>query len=198
MDALHKTQVMVRIALLGAISSLLTFVEIPLPFFPSFLKLDPSDIPAVVAALAYGPVSGIGVALIRLIVDLLKSSSGGVGQLANMIASSAYLIPLGIVYKRHKSLLGFYAGAGLASVCMILVACLFNYFVLIPAYAIIFGGMEAIINAASKVNSSVQGLGTLVMLAIAPFNALKAIMISVLGYLLYKPLAPLFRQASHT
>ena len=195
MEALHKTKVMVRIAILGAIAFLLTFAKIPLPFFPSFLKLDFSDIPAVVAALAYGPAGGIGVAMIRLVVDLLKSSSGGVGQLANFIAAAAYLIPLGLVYKHAKTLRGYCAGAGLGSIFMIVIACLFNYFVLIPAYALIFGGMDAIVGMASAINSSVTGLGTLVVFAIAPFNILKALLISVLGYLLYKPLTPLFRQA---
>jgi len=193
--SLDKTKAMVRIAILGAISFLLTFVKAPLPIFPSFLKLDPSDIPAIIAALAYGPIGGVGVQLIKAITDALTSESAGVGQIANFIAGSAFVIPLGFVYQRAKNLRGYCLGAGLGSLSMIVVASVFNYFVLIPAYAVIFGGMDAIIGLAAKLNSSITGLGSLVLLAIAPFNLLKAVLISVFGYALYKPLTTIFRQA---
>lgn len=52
---------MVTVAMLGAVSYILAFFEFQLPIFPSFLKLDVSDIPSLIAALAFGPLAGIAV-----------------------------------------------------------------------------------------------------------------------------------------
>ena len=190
-----NTQTMVRLAILGAFAFLLTFLVLPLPIFPAFLKLDPSDIPAIIAALSFGPAGGVLVQLIKCLTDALTSNSGGIGQLANFIAGTAYILPLGMIYQGKRSLRRYLIGAAFGSLCMIVTACLFNYFVLIPAYAAAFtGGIDGIIGMASQINAAVVNLETLILLTLAPFNLLKAVLISLLGYLLYRPLLPLLRR----
>ena len=182
-------RVMTRLAVLGALAFLLTFWEVPLPIFPVFLKLDASDIPAVIAAIAFGPLGGVVVQLIKALLDAYKSSTGGIGQLANFIAGTAYVVPLGFVYAWRPRLSGFGLGAVLGTACMVVAACLANYFLIIPLY-----GFETVLELAQKVNSGITDMQTLILLAFAPFNLLKAGLISILGYLLYKPLQPLLRR----
>jgi len=151
-------------------------------------------VPAIIATLAFGPAGGVVVQLIKMFTDILTSESAGIGQLANFIAGAAYAIPLGLLYRRSKTLKGFLLGAAVGSLCMIVTACVFNYFVLIPAYAAAFtGGMDSIIGMAAAINASVTSLETLIILMFVPFNLLKAVLISLFGYLLYKPLQPLLR-----
>ena len=45
-------------AMLGAVAAVLMYMEFPIPIMPSFVKLDVSELPALLAAYAYGPVSG--------------------------------------------------------------------------------------------------------------------------------------------
>jgi len=167
-------QVMARLAVLGTIAFLLTFLETA-PIFSSFLKLDPSDIPAVFATLLYGPIGGVVVQLMKAVMDSFKSSTVGIGQMANFIAGSAYAIPLGLVYRKMPRFAGFWIGGVIGTVCMVVMACLANY-VLVPLY-----GMKITME--------------LVLWTLAPFNLLKATLITVVSGILYVPMLPVLRRA---
>ena len=168
-------RVMVQLALLGAIAFVLTFVETPLPFFPSFLKLDPSDIPAVFATATFGPIGGVVVQLIKALLDMLKSSTAGVGQIANFVAGSAFAIPLGLIYRQRPTFSGFLLGEAVGVMCMVSMACMANY-ILLPLY-----GLTVTLD--------------LILWTLAPFNLLKATLISVVCAALYVPLQPAMRLA---
>ena len=43
-------------AMLSAVAFILMYLEIAIPIMPSFIKFDFSDLPAVIAAFALGPV----------------------------------------------------------------------------------------------------------------------------------------------
>jgi len=185
------TSTMVKLAVLGALAFLLTWVEIPVVLF---LKLDPSNIPAMVGTLAFGPFAGIGIELVKMLLDMMKSQSAGVGQLANFLMGTAYVVPLGLLYARRKTLGGLIIGMGAGTVCMVVAACLLNYYVLVPFYATLYKmDIHKIVAMGTEVFGAVTDLKTLIFWIIAPFNLVKGMMLSVIGCLLYKPLLPVLR-----
>lgn len=177
------TKKVVKIGMLSAVSIVLMMFELALPIFPSFLKLDISDLPALVGAITMGPVAGVMIELVKNLLHLFKTSTAGVGELANFLVGIALVLPMGVCFQKHRNLLGYAAGAVLGTICMVAVACVFNYYVLIPAFAVAFGApVEAFVEMAQAVNSHVVDLKTLVLLAVGPFNVVKAIIVAIIGY----------------
>ena len=104
------------VGVLGAVATILMYLEFPLTFLiPSFVKFDFSDLPALLASFALGPIAGIAVCFIKCVIHIAVSSSAGVGELANFILGCCFVLPAGIIYKRIKTkksaLIGSLAGA---------------------------------------------------------------------------------------
>jgi len=181
------TSKMVKIGMLSAVSIVLMMFELALPIFPSFLKMDISDLPALIGAVSMGPVAGVLIELIKNVLHLFKTSTAGVGELANFIMGISLVVPIGFFYKKKKNLISFIQGTVIGCITMVVVACAFNYYILIPAYAVAFGApVEAFVEIANKVNGAVVDLKTLIFFAIAPFNVVKAIIVAAIGYPLCK------------
>ena len=68
---------------------LMQILEFPIPFMPPFLKFDFSTLPALIGGFAYGPVTGIAIAFIKAALHLLRTDTGGVGELADFLASGS-------------------------------------------------------------------------------------------------------------
>ena len=184
-----STRTLVKISLLSAISFVLMFVEMPIPgLFPSFLKIDISDIPALVAGLAMGPIAGFAVEGVKNFLHFITATStGGVGELANLVVGGAFVVTSSTVYAYKKNLRGIVTGFILATIVMALVGSIMNYFVMLPFYGK-FMGMEAIIGMGKAVNPRVNDLLSFVLWFIAPFNIIKGILISIVTIPLYKKL----------
>ena len=181
---------LVKIGMLGAVSIVLMMFKMALPIFPFFLKLDISDLPALIGSVAMGPVAGVLIELIKNVLHLFKTSTAGVGEVANFLVGSALVVPIGICYKKRSDLKGFVVGAILGTISMVIVACVFNYYVLIPVYSTVFGiPIEELVNMVKAVNENVVDLKTMVVFAIAPFNMLKATLVAIIGYPVCKLLA---------
>lgn len=90
-------------AILAAVSTVLMFLSFNVPFMPSFIKMDFSELPALIAAFAYGPLSGVIVCLIKNLINLLSTQTGGVGELSNFILGCAFVLPAGLIYKHKKT-----------------------------------------------------------------------------------------------
>lgn len=187
---------LVKISVLAAVALLLmVFVEVPLPIFPSFLKLDISDLPAILGAFSMGPVAGLVIEIVKNVLHLLLKPDIpiGVGELANFLVGGAFVFAAGLVYigkkdKKH-ALLGLIAG----SITMTIVAALGNYYIFMPLYISVFS-LEGILKAAQAVNPAISDLGTLVLYSIVPFNLLKALIISIIAFLSYKSLSPVLHK----
>lgn len=184
-----STKTLVKISLLSAISFVLMFVEMPIPgLFPSFLKIDISDIPALVAGLAMGPIAGFAVEGVKNFLHFITATStGGVGELANLVVGGAFVVTSSTVYAYKKNLRGIITGFILATIVMALVGSVMNYFVMLPFYGK-FMGMEAIIGMGKAVNPRVNDLLSFVLWFIAPFNIIKGVIISIVTIPLYKKL----------
>ena len=90
-------------AILAAVSAVLMFLDFSVPFMPGFIKMDLSDMPALIASFAFGPLSGVGVCLIKNLINLFTTTTGGVGELSNFILGCMLVIPAGLIYKRKKN-----------------------------------------------------------------------------------------------
>ncbi len=84
---------MAIVGVLSAIAYILMFMEFSVPLMPVFIKMDLSDFPALIGSLAVGPVGGIIIALIKNLLHLTVTSTGGVGELSNFILNAVFILP---------------------------------------------------------------------------------------------------------
>jgi len=192
---LLETSSMVKIGMLSGLGVILILLNFPLPIFPAFLKIDLSDAPAIVGTFYMGPAAGV---LIQLLKNILKfiidNNTGGVGELANFLVGSAYVVTLGLVFRKHQSKSGVLSGCLLAIGSMTITAAVLNYYVFIPAFAWVLGyPVSAFVDMAAAVNSRVVDLRTLIIYGIVPFNLFKGALVSFVGYGLFKALQPLWK-----
>lgn len=182
-----KTEQLIKVSLLSVIAFLLMFLETPLPFFPAFLQLDFSDIPAVLGAFALGPVAGVFIELIKNLLHLMLKWNAGspVGELANFIIGTAFVLPAGWLYSHNKTRATAMKSMGAAILLMGITGGLVNYFILIPFYTKLFP-LEVIIDMGNQVNSGIANLKSLILYGIVPFNILKGIVISIITLPVYK------------
>ncbi len=194
----HRILLITRVGVLAAMAIVLSFLEsslvIPvLPFFPNFLKLDIGDLPALLAAFAFGPLAGVLIELIKNAAHLFGSFTSGIGELANFVIGSAFVGTAGFLYRFRKTRGAAFLGMALGTVVMTAVACAANYFFLLPLYINALGfPLEAIIGAANAAgNTLVKDMGTLLLYVFVPFNLVKGLLVSVLTGLVYKRVSPL-------
>lgn len=185
---LFTTKQIVVIGMFAALSYVLMLVHFPVKYL-GFLEMEFSDIPAIVATLAYGPLTGIVIELIKNLIKVITASTTvGSGELANFVVSIGYILPLGLVYHKmngkRKKLFACLAG----TVCMALTGIFVNYYITVPLYASFFGGQQAVIGVCAKFIPAINSLGTVVILGITPFNIIKGLLISVISVLCYKVL----------
>ncbi len=181
---LFTTRAMVTVSLLSALSYVLMLLESP-PYI-GFLRLELSDIPAIVGAFQFGPAAGLIIELIKnLIKAITATKTAGVGELANFAVSAAFVVPAAILYRKLKSKHKSFMAFGVATVCMVLTGFLVNYFVTVPMYASLYGGMENVVSAASII-PAIQDRFTLILYGITPFNIVKCIFLGIAGHFSYQ------------
>lgn len=183
---LFSTKQMVTLALLSALAYALMLIHLPFKYL-GFLELEFSDVPAIIASLAYGPGAGIIVELIKnLIKALTATTTGCVGEMANFLTGACFVGPLGVIFHKAKGKYKVLMSFAAANIGFIIAGILVNYFITVPLYATLFGGMEAVVGVASATVPAVKDLATVVILGITPFNVVKGILVSITGYLVYK------------
>lgn len=189
------TNYMVKVAVLGAVARVVMLLEFPLPFLPPFLKLDVSDLVTLIGALAMGPLAGVLIELVKCLIHLLNSTTGGVGDIANFIVGSAYVATAGWYYMKHKTKKGAVAGLLLGIVAMIVSGALVNYFITIPLYAIVLGwSTEMVVGLGSAAIPAIHDKLTLILFAFCPFNLIKGALLTILAMPLYKHVSPLLHK----
>ncbi len=191
-----NTSAMVKVGMLAGLAAvLMIFLEIPVIFFPSFLRVDLSELPALLGGFALGPVAALFIELIKNVLHFIlkNDGTGGIGNLANFIVGVGLTVPAAFIYKRYKSFKGALAGMVIGLVTMLVFASAANYWLLIPAYAKLIP-LEAIISMAAEANPSITDVKTYVVYAVIPFNALKALLVCGLTMLTYKRLSPLLHK----
>ena len=187
-----KVRALTGTAMLGAVAAVLMYLEFPIPIMPAFVKLDVSELPALIASFAYGPVSGVLVCLIKNLIKLPSTSTAAVGELFNFVMGALFVGVAGIVYKRNTTRKGAIVGALLGALVMAVVSVPYNYFIVYPAYVVMYHlPLEAIIGMYQAINPSVDGLLTCLLVFNLPFTFVKGVLDAVLCFLIYKPLSPI-------
>ncbi len=166
----------IKISLLSAIAVILMYIDFPvIPLFP-WLKIDLSEVPVLMGAFAFGPMTGIVIELIKnlLIIVFKGTYTGFVGEVANFIVGISLVVPASTIYKRNKTKKSAIIGMIVGILILEIVGIIANVYFLLPAY-----GM--------KMDSS--QLMQYVTLGLLPFNGIKGIIVSISTYLLYKRLS---------
>ena len=183
-----------RCGLLSAMAVILFYIEIPVV---AFYKLDLSTLPAILAGFAMGPIQGVAVIIVKNLVHMLGTSTACVGELADILMSCAFVVPASLYYRKRKNRKSALMAMLIGSAAMVLVSVLVNYFILIPAYQVLMNlPLEVIIGMGQKVFGFIDTTVELVLAITAPFNIFKAVVLSVVTYLLYKRVSPLLHQKS--
>lgn len=172
--------------ILTAIALVLMFIETPLPLMPSFLKLDLSNIPALIGGFAFGPVIGLLIVLVKDIIHITITSTAFVGELADFIISGSFVFFASAIYSFKKTKKMAFLGMGLSVIIQVIVASVMNYFVLLPFYAKAYMPFDKIIELCSKINSLIVDKFTYVMYGVVPFNIIKGILITLITAIIYK------------
>lgn len=185
-----SVSMMAKISLFSVMAFILMQIEFPVPLFPGFLKIDLSDLPALIAGLALGPIAGVLIELFKNLMHLLQTSTQGVGELANFIVGSALVLPAGYIYKKNKTKKSAIIGLIVGTFSMGIFGTLANYFIIIPFYSkVMMLPIETIVKMGTVVNAHIVDLKTLLLFGVFPFNIFKGIILSVITLIVYKKIS---------
>jgi riboflavin transporter FmnP len=181
-------------AMLSAIAFVLMFLDTAVPIMPSFIKLDLSELPALMAAFALGPVWGVIVCLIKNLLHLLMTQTGGVGELSNFILGAAFVLPAGLIYHHKKTKKNAIIGALLGAVIMGAISFPSNYFIVYPVYynfmpkEVIVAAYQALVPFAT-----IDSIAKCLLFFNVPFTVVKGLLSAIITVLIYQPLRPLLK-----
>lgn len=180
------------IGMLSAIAFALMFLDFSVPFMPSFIKMDLSELPALIGSFAYGPIAGVIICLIKNLLHLLISSTGGVGELSNFILGASFVLVAGLVYKFKRNRTGALIGSIAGALIMGIFSVFSNYFLVYPIYYN-FMPEETILAAYQLIFSGVNNILECLIVFNMPFTFVKGILSVVITFLIYKRLSPILK-----
>lgn len=192
MNVQSKTRKITVTGMLSAIAFILMYLDFSVPFMPSFIKMDISELPALIGSFALGPVSGVVICLIKNLLHLMKTSTGGVGELSNFFLGASFVFTAGIIYKKMNSKKGALIGSLLGSLCMALFSIVTNYYIVYPIYTN-FMPMEAIIGAYQAILPSADSLLKCLIIFNMPFTFIKGMLSVLITFLIYKRISPILK-----
>jgi len=197
-NSVSRTRMLASIAMLSALAAILMMFEFPIIFVaPSFYKLDFSEVPVLIGAFAFGPIAGVVIELIRIMLNLVINGTYtfGVGELGNFLVGCALVAPASIIYSMNKTRKGALIGLVTGTAVMVVAGVLLNAYLLLPFYAQFMGGMDALIAVGTAMHESINSALSFAILLVAPFNLIKGVLVSVLTILLYKRISRLIKGA---
>ena len=178
----NHTRRMVMTAILSALSSVLMFFSFNVPLI--------SELPALIAAFSMGPVYGAIVCLVKNLVNVFSTTTGGVGELSNFMLGVFFVVPAGIIYKLRPKFSGAVIGSIVGAAMMAILSVFSNYYVVYPIYTA-FMPMDAIIGMYQAINPSVKNLWQCLLVFNMPFTFIKGMVSAVITIAVYKKLTPL-------
>jgi riboflavin transporter FmnP len=183
------------IGMFSAVAGILMLFEVTIPFIaPTFYKIDISELPVLICGFAFGPVAGVMTEFVKIIIKLIfkPTSTAFVGELANFCVGSTMVLTATIIYhikkKKKTAIIACIAGTLVMSVF----GTLFNAVYLLPTFAVMYGmPLDALIAMGTAINGNITGVYTFVAFCVAPLNLIKGTIVSILTFVLYKPLSPI-------
>lgn len=188
-ERILSTKRVVVIGIFSAIATVLYLFDFPVFFAPVFYKLDFSELPCLIGAFAYGPVAGVLIEFIKVLLKLVikGTDSAFVGDLANFVIGSSLIVPAAIIYSFSKTKKNAIFSCVIGTIFITIVGTMFNALYLLPAFSKLYGmPLDAIIGMGSAINASVKDVWSFVFICVAPLNLLKGTIISVITVLIYK------------
>lgn len=187
---------LIKVSLLSVMGFLLMYIELPLPLFPDFLKIDVSDLPALLGAFALGPVEGVIIELMKNILKgLFGTQTAFVGETANFLVRSVMVFTAGLIYRKNKSRKSAIAGLTIGTVIMSVVAAIGNLYIFLPLYEkVLHIPLVAFVEMAQKINPAITNINTYIIWAIIPFNLIKGVFVSAITVAVYKSVSPILHK----
>lgn len=182
-------------AILGAVATVLMFFSFSIPIIlPSFLAMDFSELPALIAAFTMGPVSGVVVCLIKNLVNLPSSGTGGAGELCNFLMGVTFVVPAGLIYKFRKDRVGAVLGSLVGAVLMAVLSMPINLFISYPAYAVFYNmTTDKVMDMYQAIVPWVKTLPQALLIFNMPFTFCKAMCSVIITFVIYKRISPIIK-----
>lgn len=188
-----RTRKITMVGMLSALSYIIMMFDFSVPaLIPGFIKMDFSELPALIGAFALGPVEGVLICLVKNLIHLTRSTTSGVGELSNFILGAAFVFTAGMIYKSKKSRKTAVIGSLVGALAMALVSIPSNYFLTYPVYAK-FMPIDAILAAYHEINPNVNGLLGCLIVFNAPFTFVKGLCSVLITLLIYKKISPVIK-----
>ena len=189
----HYVRYLTMTGMLSAVAYILMFLDFSIPMLiPSFVKMDLSEIPALIGSFAFGPSCGILICLVKNLLHLFITSTGGVGELANFLMGAVFVGTAGLIDK-HKKTKSTAAIASIAGAILMGVASIpINYFITYPFYYN-FMSKEAVLEAYQLIIPSMENILQCLICFNFPFTAVKGLIAAAVTLLVYKHLSPLLK-----
>lgn len=193
-----NTRKTVMVGIFAAISAVLMMFEFPIFWAPGFYKLDASELPILIGAFAFGPVAGVLMEFIKILLNLCMDGTGTafIGELANFCVGCSFILPASTIYRFGKTKKSAVWACVVGTIVITIFGTAFNAIYLIPAYEKALGlPIESIIEAGMAVNPLVKegNIWSFVAACVAPLNLVKGVGVSIVTLLVYKPLSPIIK-----
>ena len=189
-----NVRVITGTAVLTAVAFGLQFIEVSIPIMPSFIKLDFSDLPALIGAFAYGPLAGVLIQLLKNVIHLPLSSSMFIGELSNFVLGATFVLTAGLIYKHKKTKKNAFLAGVMGALAMGIICFPLNNFVIYPLYYSVLGLPEpAVLGMYQVLLPSVKNIPQALLIFNVPFTFVKGMISVVVSILIYKPISPLLK-----
>lgn len=193
-----STRKMAVTGMFSAIAMILHMLDFPLPFAPFFYRLDFSELPVLIGAFAFGPVTGVVTEAVKILLKLFikGTSTAFVGDLANFVIGCSFILPASTIYYFKKSKKSAITGCIIGTLILTLFGTAFNAVYLLPAFSKLYGmPLDSILAMGSEVNKLMTdgSIVSFVICCVAPMNLIKGGAVSVVTMLIYKPLSPIIK-----
>ena len=181
-----NTRSLVMTAMLAAVSYILMFLDFNVPFMPSFIRMDISEMPALIGSFSLGPVYGVIICLIKnLINTFLRSTTGGIGELSNFLLGVMFVVPAGLVYKHKKTKKTALIGSLVGAACMAVGSVFTNIFLVYPIYYN-FMPKESILAAYQAIIPAMKSVEQSIICFNLPFTFVKGLLCTLVTVIVYK------------
>lgn len=190
-NRMTNTRKLVVTAMLSAIAAVLMIFEFPLPFIaPPFYKLDLSELPVLIGAFSLGPMAGVVIEAIKILVNFLLNgtTTGGVGEIANFVIGCSFALPASIIYKYKKTKGNAIFSMVIGTLSMAVLGVFINAYVMLPVYSN-FMPIEQIVQMGKDIVPFIKDTLTFCVFCVAPFNLIKGVLVSTVTAFIYKPLS---------
>lgn len=197
-EKMFSTRKTAVIGMFSAIAAILMLFEFPLPFAPAFYELDFSELPILVGTFAFGPVAGVMMEFVKILLKLLfkGTSTAFVGDLANFAVGCSFILPASVVYSFRKNKKNAVIACVAGTLCITVFGTAFNAVYLLPAFSKLYGiPLDSLLAMGMEANGLVKegSIVSFVVACVAPMNLIKGASVSLVTMLIYKPLSPVIK-----